>query len=233
MADFDVILEKIQALLAKAESSEFPEEQKAFWAKANAMMLQYAIDEAQLRKAGNVVEEPILEEWPYAGANPKAMFRFQRASTTLASTVSKHNRCRTIFHRADGTATICGFASDIRFVRLLYASLWTQALMGSFKLPSQKQIFLDSFFEGFADQIDQRLKVSDEEVVQAAVGNALALRDIQQVVDSAYHKAFPNITKMAANRLESGAYGAGRDAGRNADISGGRNAISNQRGLPR
>lgn len=231
MPDLDAILEKIQALLAKAESSEFPEEQKAFWAKANAMMLQYAIDEAQLRAAGNVVEEPILFEWNYAGTSA-GMLRYQRASKMLAHVVAKHNRCRTIFHRATGTATICGFKSDINFVEMLYGSLWVQALIQSVKLPSQRQLFVDSFFDGFADEIDRRLKTADDEVVQTSPGNAMVLYDIQKVVDAAYNKAFPNRGSMV-RRNDVGTYAAGVAAGRNADISGGRNAISNQRGLPK
>jgi Protein of unknown function (DUF2786) len=229
--DLDSILEKIQALLAKAESSEFPEEQKAFWAKANAMMLQYAIDEAQLRASGNVIEEPILEEWSYGGKSD-AMLRYQRASRMLAHTVAKNNRCRTIFHRATGVATICGFKSDINFTKLLYGSLWTQALLQSCLLPSQRQLFVNSFFDGFADEIDSRLKAADDEVVQASPGNALALRDIDRVVSDAYNKAFPIRGKLSTTSMDSGTYSAGREAGRNADISGGRNAISNQRGLP-
>lgn len=232
MPDIDVVLEKITALFAKAESSEFPEEQKAFWAKANAMMLQYAIDEAMLRAAGKTVEEPILEKWPYGGAS-NSMFRYQRASRSLAHIVSKHNRCKTIFHRADGTATICGFQSDVNFVKMLYSSLWVQAFLQACLLPSQKQLFIDSFFDGFADEIDKRLKISDDEVVQAAPGNAIALRDIAQVVNEAYRKEFPNITAMVGNKTDYGTYGAGREAGRGADISGGRNSISNQRGLPK
>lgn len=45
-------LEQIQALLAQAESTDFPEEAKTFSAKAQELMTRYAVDQAMLEALG-------------------------------------------------------------------------------------------------------------------------------------------------------------------------------------
>ena len=51
------ILDKVRALLAKAESTEFPEEAEAYTAKAQELMARHRIDRAVLGATGRGSEE--------------------------------------------------------------------------------------------------------------------------------------------------------------------------------
>src|SRR5512134_846180 len=53
--------DKISKLLRKAETTT-PEEAEALYAKAQELMAKYAIDEAMLRRAGELSTDEILEE---------------------------------------------------------------------------------------------------------------------------------------------------------------------------
>lgn len=53
------MLAKVQALIAKAESTEYGAEAEALYAKAQELMAKYAIDEAMFRDSKNTDTKPI------------------------------------------------------------------------------------------------------------------------------------------------------------------------------
>ena len=208
---------KIQALFNKAEGTPFPEEAKAFYAKAHQMMLQYAISEQQLRAAGQAPSaEPVVEIWKYGATK-----MHETASRLLASVIAKSNRCKTVFHLSNGTASIVGFPQDIAFSKTLFASIWVQAHCEAVLVP---RVDLPSFMMGYADEIRVRLTANTVEEEKVA-SNALALRDISAQINDTFKQAFPN-TQYSNFRTGGKDYYNGRDAGRKADISGGRNNIA-------
>ena len=86
----DTWLSRVEALLAKAESSEFEAEAEAFFAKAQALMARHAIDDVMLaargRRTGDAVEqEVVLVPAPYAGAK-----------AALLSNVAQANGCQAV-----------------------------------------------------------------------------------------------------------------------------------------
>ena len=68
----DSVVHRIQALLAKAESTEFPDEAEAFLAKAQELMARHAIDDAMLRRAGAPGVREVSSRGPSSSPPPYA-----------------------------------------------------------------------------------------------------------------------------------------------------------------
>ena len=114
------MLGRIRALLAKAESTDFPEEAEALTAKAQQLMAQHSIDEALLAAGTGGDHEPgacrIGIDNPYEA--PKAV---------LLDAVAEANRARSVWSKDLGFCTVVGFPADLEAVELLYTSLLVQA----------------------------------------------------------------------------------------------------------
>ena len=114
------MLGRIRALLAKAESTEFPDEAEALTAKAQQLMTQHSIDEALLAASSGSRAEPgacrIDVDNPYEA--PKAL---------LLDAVAQANRATSLWTKELGFCTVVGFPADLEAVELLYTSLLVQA----------------------------------------------------------------------------------------------------------
>lgn len=135
------ITRKIQALLAKAEKSEFTAESEAFFAKATELMLKYAIDEAKVREGlrdGSKIEEPVKDRISYD-------YNFAQAKTHLIGVLGRANRVRVIidngakntdpdtgkydWHNKESRRAcfLVGYPRDVANLKMLYTSLLIQA----------------------------------------------------------------------------------------------------------
>ena len=100
-------------MLAKAESTDFPDEAEALLAKAQELMARHAIDDAMLARAGRrasdtVDTRTILVEAPYA-----------TAKASLLGAVAQANGCRVVMGAAgDGAEYGCEHRRRIRRGRL-------------------------------------------------------------------------------------------------------------------
>ncbi len=113
------MLRRIRALLAKAESTAFPEEAEALSAKAQHLMARHSVDEALV--AGSAPgagpgARRIGVERPYEA--PKAL---------LLDAVAAANRCRAVWSAEFGFSTVVGWEADLDAVEVLYTSLLVQA----------------------------------------------------------------------------------------------------------
>ena len=117
------ILGRVQALLAKAESTEFPEEAEALFAKAQELITRHSIDEvlARTRSSSDKPEMRRLQmEAPYASAK-----------FTLISAVGRANDI-TVVGDQNYLVTLIGFRTDLDAVEMLFASLVIQATRAMF-----------------------------------------------------------------------------------------------------
>jgi hypothetical protein len=114
------LLERVRALLAKAESTTFDAEAEAFTAKAQELMARHRIDRAVVDAAGAGAEEPIGRR--VAIDNPYA-----NAKATLLAQVAGPNGCRAVWSKDLGFSTVFGFASELDGVEELFTSLLVQA----------------------------------------------------------------------------------------------------------
>jgi hypothetical protein len=155
----DRILERVRALLAKAESTDFADEADAFTSKAQELMARHSIEEAMVGAAvsgvgGGPDGVAITVPDPYAAS------KFQ-----LLNQVARANRCQAVYDSLAKVATVVGYAPDRAATEALYTSLLVQ---GSSELRREGSVvdaggvnrtrsFRNAFWAGFAFRIGQRL----------------------------------------------------------------------------
>jgi Protein of unknown function (DUF2786) len=199
------MLSRIRALLAKAEATEFAEEAEALSARAQELMAKYSIDQALLAADSGRADRPsgrrIAVDNPYEG--PK---------TSLLQAVALANRCRVIWSKEVGLATVVGFAADLEAVELLFTSLLVQADSAMLRAGSRQdaygrsrtRAFRQSFLVSYAVRIGERLAEAAEHATQeaaaerqAAASTALVpfLAARRQAVDDAVDEMFGGALK--------------------------------------
>ncbi|WP_371497581.1 DUF2786 domain-containing protein [Kitasatospora sp. NBC_00374] len=233
------MLGRIRALLAKAESTEYPEEAEALTAKAQQLMAQHSIDEALLAAGAPHKDAPaalrIGVDNPYE--SPKAM---------LLDAVAAANRARVVWAKEFGFCTIIGFDADLDAVELLYTSLLVQATATMHRAGSRKhqdgaprtKAFRQSFLVAYAARIRERLTAATERTVEeAAAGRHLredgsseqlvpderllpALAARAEAVDDTVGKMFPKLTSQRVRVSDGEGWAAGRAAADRAALHG-------------
>ena len=215
------ILGRVQALLAKAESTEFPEEAEALFAKAQELITRHSIDEvlARTRSSSDKPEMRRLQmEAPYASAK-----------FTLISAVGRANDI-TVVGDQNYLVTLIGFRTDLDAVEMLFASLVIQATRAMFAAGyalagSRVRAFRHSFLVAFSHHIEQRLRearIRTESEVESETGMALVpLLDAKRdAIAQLAADEFPHVRTKRASMSHAGGYLAGRDAAERADIGG-------------
>ena len=169
------MLSRIRSLLAKAESTEFPEEAEALSGRAQELMAKYSIDHALLAAETGQAETPggrrIAVDNPYEA--PKA---------TLLQIVAQANRCRVVWSRQLGLVTVIGFPADLDVVELLFTSLLVQANTAMLRTGgkrdgsgrSRTRAFRQSFLLSYAVRIGERLTAAADHAEQEAVAEQRA-----------------------------------------------------------
>jgi hypothetical protein len=129
---YDKILNRVQALLAKAASTEFPDEADALRAKADELMTSYAIDEYELeRKPGHVgmrpTHEPIDMRWYWEITDTDVAQSVYGVFWGLAS----HVRIEIAYMDTDyvkRTTPLVGMAHDIAYFKLVFTDVFRQMI---------------------------------------------------------------------------------------------------------
>ncbi len=172
------MLRRIRALLAKAESTAFPEEAEALSAKAQHLMARHSVDEALVAGTAPGGAGPgarrIGVERPYEA--PKAL---------LLDAVAAANRCRAVWSAEFGFSTVVGWEADLEAVEVLYTSLLVQAeaaMRGggtpgpAARRPRRKggrggdlsRDFRESFLIAYAGRIGERLAAASRDATEEA-----------------------------------------------------------------
>lgn len=152
------MLERVRALLAKAESTQYESEAIAFSAKAQELMTKHALDQAMLAGAGTGPAAPGLIRVPI---DPP----YLDAKALLLQVIAGHSRCRAVLHSDVEMSSVIGFSTDLEAVELLFTSLLVQAhhalAAASAAAPpgsrTRSQSFRAAFLQGFTSRIDARL----------------------------------------------------------------------------
>lgn len=162
-------LDRVRALLAKAESTTFAEEAETYTAKAQELMARHSIDYALLAAQSGTRDDPtgrrIGIDNPYEA--PKAL---------LLDAVASANRCRAVWASALGFVTVLGFPADIDAVELLFTSLLVQATTAMTHAGSRRDAygrsttrsFRQSFLTAYAQRIGERLATVTKEATERA-----------------------------------------------------------------
>ncbi|WP_234326966.1 DUF2786 domain-containing protein [Streptomyces sp. NRRL WC-3742] len=231
------MLARIRALLAKAESTEFPEEAEALTAKAQQLMAQHSIDDALLAAAGTGGGRDVPAAVRIGVDNP-----YEGPKTMLLDAVAAANRCRVVWAKEFGFCTVIGFDGDLDGVELLYTSLLVQATHALNKAGSRKdsrsKAFRHSFLVAYAARIRERLTAATERATRAAAAGrhlredgteeqllpderllpALAARS--EAVDEQVDRLFPKLVSQRVRVSDGGGWAAGRAAADRAALHG-------------
>jgi hypothetical protein len=210
------VLERVRALLAKAESTEFEAEAEAFTAKAHELMTRHSLEHAVVAGRGDHRARPVARRLriddPYAGAK-----------AYLVQVVAEASRCRAVSHRGISMSTVVGFESDVEAVEVLYTSLLVQAqtalrgLAGASTSGARERSrgFRSSFLHGFAQRIGDRLVAAGDAAVaevDRARGGALVpvLAEREADVEGELGRLFPRVVSSGPGRPTPWATGPGR-----------------------
>ncbi|MDB9846010.1 DUF2786 domain-containing protein [Acidimicrobiales bacterium] len=229
----NTIITRVQALIAKAESSPYPAEADAFMAKAQQLINDHAIDQARLTGADptSVGHDTV----PMTGT-------YTKERSLIWSAAAKANRCQILTLSGYGSSkvaslTLIGREQDRQLVRLLATSLELQALKRLDSLDPQATagspvVQKRSFLRGFALEVADRLRRSGH--THAVVGQAAeqALVLARDAVDRYVGDNFDvSRGRRATVRHDGLAFSHGRRAGASADVGASRIG-SDRRSLP-
>jgi hypothetical protein len=219
------MLEKVRALLAKAESTTFPEEAEALSAKAQELMARHAIDAAMIAAGAPMRDVPagmrLPVDDPYAGAK-----------SILLSEVASANGCRAVWSKGLGFSTVMGFESDLMFVEVLYTSLLVQATSAMVATGSQvdrngrsrTRSFRQAFLLAYAIRIGDRLREAEaagRASARETYGEALlpVLADREAAVEAASAATFPGAVNRSVTVSNAAGWAAGRAAAELASLA--------------
>ncbi|GAB2859507.1 DUF2786 domain-containing protein [Lentzea nigeriaca] len=222
------VLARVRALLAKAESTQFPEEAEALSAKAQELMNRHAFERAVLdadeHRKQTAISTRLWLDAPYVDAKAH-----------LIAAIARANRCRSVFYSNMGFVALVGESMDVEITELLVTSLLVQATRAMVAEGSQvtrsgtsrTRSFRQSFLVSYATRIGERLEeagalahdpVEDERLLPV-------LAERSRVVEETFERMFSNITHKSATVTNGAGWDAGRAAADRADITVGRQAV--------
>ena len=229
-------LRRIQALLAKAASTEHPAEAEAFIAKAHELMERHAIDEAAVASAGDPHLDRTVRLHHLHLPNPYA-----RARTCLLSAVAASSYCRLVIDRRGGPGlhcTLVGRSLDIDHALATYGVLELQALRAMAEVAvgaTRPRAFRHAFLLAYARRIGERLREARWAERSRAPGGGTSTElvsvDRWSEVDRAVRDHFGDLRRSTASASSASGVAFGRDAADRSDL--GRAHVGAPPALPR
>ncbi|MGK5733458.1 DUF2786 domain-containing protein [Streptomyces sp. URMC 124] len=221
------VLGRIRALLAKAESTDFPEEAEALSAKAQELMARHSMDEALLAAhADGAADGPgacrIGVEGPY-----------ESAKALLLDAVAGANHCQAVWSVDHCFSTVVGFDADLELVELMYTSLLVQATTAMHRAADahhaggrsrRTRDFRESFLIAYASRIGERLAAAVRDATAEAVAQearpevlpVLAARDL--AVGETAERLFPQTTSHRLKGRDADGWARGAEAADAAEL---------------
>jgi len=221
------ILERVRALLAKAESTEFPAEAESLTLKAQQLMARHHIEQAMLddapgRSHGDPSMVQIVIDAPHADAKVRVLFA-----------VASANTCTVIWTPHLRRASVFGFADDLAAVETLFTSLLVQVTVAVHRAGPQHDrwgrsrtvSYRRSFLIAFAVRVGERLRAAVdsvlEEMASASGTDLVPLFDRRrEAVDAAAREAFPATRMMSTSVGSAEGWFAGAACADRADLGG-------------
>jgi hypothetical protein len=199
-------LSRVRALLAKAESSSFPEEAEALSAKAQELMTRHALDRVLVEAGPELpASRRIWLDTPYVDAK-----------SLLVHVVAQANRCLAVFDARWDFVTVVGDEDDLDAVTLLTTSLLVQATRAMIADPAGRdRAFRKSFLVSYATRVGERL----DQAAEAAIAESpdpdrllpvLASHDL--AVEAAFTTLFPAVVSKSVTVRSHEGWDAGREA---------------------
>ncbi|EWM15336.1 DUF2786 domain-containing protein [Kutzneria sp. 744] len=211
------VLAKVRGLLAKAESTEFPEEAEALSAKAQELMSRHAFERALLDADEHVAQTAssrrVWLDTPYVGAKAQ-----------LVAAVAAANRSRGVVYEKLGFIALIGADLDLEITELLSTSLLLQAtramVASGAGVDTRSRTYRQSFLLAYAVRIGQRLRAAAEESDDHAADDRLlpVLADREKAVSELFEELHPATVKKSYTVGSTAGWQAGTAAADQADL---------------
>ncbi|GAB3914380.1 hypothetical protein GCM10011575_45190 [Microlunatus endophyticus] len=219
------LLDRVRALLAKAESTTFSAEAEALTAKAQELTARHSIDEALVNAGGPGRRYDVSARRLHLD-NPYAMTK-----ALLVQEVAGANQVRAIWDEAAGASTVIGMEVDLEQVELLVTSLLVQATRAMTEAAhgtrsgsvNRSPTFRRSFLSAYATRIGERLSEASDRVA-AEYGTELVpvLAERRAAVDEAVDELFPHVSRGGSRTVDLRGWQAGTAAADQAVLPRGR-----------
>ncbi|MDX8034104.1 DUF2786 domain-containing protein [Lentzea sp. BCCO 10_0856] len=218
------VLNRVRGLLAKAESTSFPEEAEALSGKAQELMNRHALERAMLD-----ADLPAL-------ATSRRMWldkSYFKEKSQLVHVVATAFRSRAVAYDGFGFIALVGDEVDLEGVELLSTSLLVQATRAMVAVggksgkgsEARSRPFRKSFLVAFASRISERLTDTPDEVVSDE-RLLPVLADRKKAVDTLFEEMFTRTRTSRVTVRSAAGWGAGRAAADAADIGTGRKTVT-------
>jgi hypothetical protein len=223
------ILSRVRALLAKAESTQFPAEAEALSAKAQELMNRHAFERALLdadeHQPQTATSTRLWLDSPYVDAK-----------SHLVAAIAAANRCKSVFHADLGFVANVGDPLDLDITELLATSLLVQATRAmvsegsriSRTGTSRTRSFRQAFLLSYAARIGERLEEAASQAVAPEANDRLlpVLADRSRVVDETFQEMYSRTVRKSVSISNGEGWHAGRAAADRADLNVERRAVS-------
>lgn len=219
----DKIMKRVRALLAKADSTNFPDEADQLTAKAAELMARHGIEQALLGDHNPMPDKPedrkVIVQAPYASVK-----------SILFNGLAKALRCRVVRIERGRVEIlhVFGFRTDLERLDVLYTSLLLQAThrMVRLDIPSFQGVraYRRSWLLGFAAEAAKRVAAVEQAVQSEESGDhgqervALVLADRETMVQGMYARAYPKTDPGRRISYSGTGYGQGRRDAASANI---------------
>ncbi|GHF65005.1 hypothetical protein FHX82_006175 [Amycolatopsis bartoniae] len=212
------MLARVRALLAKAESTPYPEEAEALSAKAQELMSRYSFEQALVQPRATGAARRFWLDEPYLAAK-----------ASLVTAVATANRCRAVSYEKLGFLAVVGHEVDLDIVELLATSLLVQATEAMLAAGSRvgsggrsrTRSFRHAFLLSYATRIGERLREADTtataEVADSRLLPVLARRG--EEVEALFVSLFPTVARRTHTVSNGEGWHAGRAAADQAKLT--------------
>jgi hypothetical protein len=223
------ILDRVRGLLAKAESTEYPEEAEALSAKAQELMNRHAFErallDAEADRRQTATSTRLWLDNPYV-----------EAKSHLVAAIAQANRCRSVFYPKLGFVALIGEGMDLEITELLTLSLLVQATRamvaegsqitraGASRTRSFRQSFLVAYATRIGERLDEAAVRAHDPTEDARLLPVLAKRS--RVVEETFAAMFSHTVQRSVSVTNGAGWRAGRAAADRADLTLERDAIN-------
>jgi hypothetical protein len=223
------ILSRVRALLAKAESTQYPAEAEALSAKAQELMNRHAFERALLDAD---------EHQPQTATSTRLWLDspYLDAKSHLVAAIAAANRCKSVFHPDLGFVALVGDPLDLDITELLATSLLVQATRAMVAEGSQisrtgtsrTRSFRQAFLISYAARIGERLEEAASQAVDPEANDRLlpVLADRSRVVEGTFQEMYSHTVQKSVSVSNGAGWHAGRAAADRADLNIERRAVS-------
>lgn len=216
------VLGRVRGLLAKAESTQYPEEAEALSAKAQELMNRHAFERAMLD--ADTHSDQVATSSRLWLDNP-----YIEAKSHLVSAIATANRSKAVFYPHLGCVGLVGEELDLEITELLTTSLLVQATRAMLAEGSQTtrggvsrtRSFRRSFLVSYATRIGERLteagKATSDDASDERLLPVLASRS--KAVEEKFEELFSHTVQRRTSINNGAGWHAGRRAADRADLS--------------